>query len=126
MNNGKERNLPNEKFYIPGSLMQVTIDNNAKPAWGMNSTADVYFDNSPVFSIAPNAQTSGSIKPLAWFASDITLRSGWAWGQAYLKDGIAAFSANIGKGTLVAFGPEISFRAQTHGTFKFVFNQLYQ
>ena len=126
MNNGKERELPNEKFYIPGSLMQITIDNSAKAAWGMKKTADVYFDDSPVFHIAPDAQTAGSIKPLAWFASEKTLRSGWAWGQAYLKDGIAAFAATVGKGTLFAFGPEISFRAQTHGSFKFIFNQLYQ
>jgi hypothetical protein len=124
--NGKERNLPNEKFYIPGSLMQVTIDKDAKAAWGMKTNADVYFDDSPVFSINPDAQTKGSVKPIAWFANDKTLRSGWAWGQSYLKDGVAAFSATVGKGTLLAFGPEITFRAQTHGTFKLVFNQLYK
>ena len=124
--NGKERNLPNEKFYIPGSLMQVTIDKDAKAAWGMKTNGDVYFDDSPVFSINPDAQTKGTVKPIAWFASDKTLRSGWAWGQSYLKDGVAAFSATIGKGTLLAFGPEITFRAQTHGTFKLVFNQLYK
>jgi hypothetical protein len=39
---------------------------------------------------------------------------------------VAAFSATVGKGTLYAFGPEITFRAQTHGTFKLVFNQLYK
>jgi hypothetical protein len=124
--NGNERNLPNEKFYIPGSLMQVTMDKDAKAAWGMKQLADVYFDDSPVFTINPDAQTKGTIKPLAWFASDKTLRSGWAWGQTYLKDGVAAFSASVGKGTLYAFGPEITFRAQTHGTFKLVFNQLYK
>jgi hypothetical protein len=124
--NGKERNLPNEKFYIPGSLMQVTIDKDAKAAWGMKTNADVYFDDSPVFSINPDAQTKGTVKPIAWFATDKTLRSGWAWGQSYLKDGVAAFSATVGKGTLLAFGPEITFRAQTHGTFKLVFNQLYK
>ena len=123
--NGTERNLPNEKFYIPGSLMQVTIDQNAKANWGMKNYADVYFDDSPVFTINPDAQSKGTIKPLAWFNSDKTLRSGWAWGQSYLKSGVAAFSASVGKGTLLAFGPEITFRAQTHGTFKLVFNQLY-
>jgi hypothetical protein len=30
----------------------------------------------------------------------------------------------VGKGNLVVFGPEITFRSQTHGTFKFLFNQL--
>lgn len=124
--NGNERDLPNEKFYIPGSLMQVTIDKDAKAAWGMKQIADVYFDDSPVFTINPDAQIKGTIKPLAWFDADKTLRSGWAWGQTYLKGGVAAFSASVGKGTLYAFGPEITFRAQTHGTFKLVFNQLYK
>jgi len=126
MVNGKERDLPNEKFYIPGSIMQITVNNEIEPAWGMKTKTDTYFEASPVFNIAPDAQASGMIKPIAWFSSDKTLRSGWAWGQAYLKDGIAAFSAKVGKGTLYAFGPEITFRAQTHGTFKFVFNQLYK
>ncbi len=126
MVNGKERSLPGEKYYIPGSVLQVAMNNETQPAWGMNKTADVYFDASPVFTIAPEAQASGQVKPIAWFASDKTLRSGWAWGQAYLKDGVAAFSASVGKGTLYAFGPEITFRAQTHGTFKLVFNQLYK
>jgi hypothetical protein len=124
--NGKERDLPNEKFYIPGSIMQITVNNESQPAWGMNNKTDVYFEASPVFNITPDAQASGLIKPIAWFSSDKTLRSGWAWGQSYLKDGIAAFSAKVGKGTLYAFGPEITFRAQTHGAFKFVFNQLYK
>ena len=126
MANGKERDLPSEKFYIPGSIMQITVNNESQPAWGMNNKTDVYFEASPVFNITPDAQASGLIKPIAWFSSDKTLRSGWAWGQSYLKDGIAAFSAKVGKGTLYAFGPEITFRAQTHGAFKFVFNQLYK
>ena len=124
--NGKERNLPNEKFYIPGSLMQVTLDPALPSAWGMKSTADVYFDNSPAFNITPEAQSKGSIQPIAWFASDKTLRSGWAWGQSYLKDKVAAFSAKVGKGKIIGCGPSITFRAQTHGTFKLVFNQLYK
>jgi hypothetical protein len=126
MFNGKERDLPNEKFYIPGSLMQITLNNQHPAAWGMPEKADVLFDDSPVFSINPEAQADGSIKPIAWFASDKTLRSGWAWGQSYLKDGVAGFEAKIGKGALYAFGPEITFRAQSHGTFKLVFNQLYR
>jgi len=124
--NGNQRNLPNEKFYIPGSVMQITLDPSQSNTWGMKSSADVYFDDSPVFNITPEAQTKGVIKPIAWFASDKTLRSGWAWGQSYLKNGIAAFDAQVGKGKLIAYGPEITFRAQTHGTFKLVFNQLYK
>jgi hypothetical protein len=126
MTNGKARKLPNEKFYIPGSVLRMNLDTAIQPAWGMDSVADVYFDQSPVFHIDPQATASGSIRPIAWFATDSPLRSGWAWGQAYLQDGVAAFMATVGKGKLYAFGPEITFRAQTHGTFKLLFNQLYK
>jgi hypothetical protein len=126
MNNGQERPLAGEKFYIPGSIMRLSVDTTRPATWGMPSVTDVYFDASPVFKIAPSAIAKGEVKPLAWFATDKPLRSGWAWGQAYLQDGVAAFEAPVGLGKLYAFGPEITFRAQTHGTFKLLFNQLYR
>lgn len=126
MNNGKERSLPGEKFYIPGSILQVAVAPSIKANWGMNNTADVYFNNSPVFKVQPDAIANGSITPLAWFASDKTLRSGWAFGQAYLQDGVAAFEAKLGKGKVFVYGPEITFRGQTHSTYKMLFNQLYK
>lgn len=124
--NGVERRLPAEKYYVPGSVLNVAVDTKQPANWGMEKTADVYFDNSPVFKLSADAVSSGKIKPLAWFATATPLRSGWAWGQSYLQDGVAAFEANYGKGKLYAFGPEITFRAQTHGTFKWMFNQLYK
>ena len=123
--NGKEKKLPGEKYYIPGSVLRVSVDSSSQPGWGMGSEADVYFDASPVFNISPSAIASGAVRPIAWFATNKPLRSGWAWGQAYLQDGVAAFAASVGSGKLYVFGPEITFRAQTHGTFKFLFNQLY-
>ena len=122
---GKEKSLPGEKFYIPGSVMQVDVDNNYAPNWGMNNKADVYFSASPVFKLSPEAIAQKQVTPLAWYASATTLRSGWAFGQAYLQDGVAAFEANVGKGKLFVYGPEITFRGQTHGTYKMLFNQLY-
>jgi hypothetical protein len=123
--NGQEVKLAKEKFYIPGSVLRVSVDSTNQAAWGMNKSADVYFDGSPVFNISTEASLNGTVKPLAWFPNNKPLRSGWAWGQAYLQDGVAAFVAKVGKGNLYAFGPEITFRAQTHGTFKLLFNTLY-
>jgi len=123
--NGQEVKLAKEKFYIPGSILRVSVDSTNQAAWGMNKDADVYFDGSPVFNISTEASLNGTIKPLAWFPNNKPLRSGWAWGQAYLQNGVAAFVAKVGKGNLYAFGPEITFRSQTHGTFKLLFNTLY-
>jgi len=124
--NGTERRLPAEKYYVPGSVLNIAVDKTKSANWGLENTADVYFDNSPVFKLSADAVSSGKIKPLAWFPNATPLRSGWAWGQSYLQDGVAAFEADYGKGKLFAFGPEITFRAQTHGTFKWMFNQLYK
>ncbi|WP_291403128.1 M14 metallopeptidase family protein [Daejeonella sp.] len=122
---GQESRLAAEKYYVPGSVLSVSVDNSLASAWGMKKNADVYFNNSPVFKIATADLLKGDIKPILWFSNSTPLRSGWAWGQGYLRDGITAFEAKFGKGKLYAFGPEITFRAQTHGTFKLLFNQLY-
>ena len=124
-NAGVERPLPAEKYYIPGSVLRVTLDSTQAATWGMSAQTDVYFDSSPVFKLAPAAVAKGQIKPLAWFSTAKPLRSGWAWGQAYIQDGVAAFEAPVGAGKLYAFGPEITFRTQAQGTFKLLFNQLY-
>ena len=125
MNKGILTALPSEKFYIPGSILRVSIDTTLSSCWGMDSGADVIFDSSPVFRIKPEVVNQMKIKPIAWFSSDQPQRSGWAWGQQYLKDGVAAFEAEVGSGKLYAFGPEITFRSQTYSTFKLIFNQLY-
>ena len=122
---GKERNLPGDKYYIPGSVLEMHVDASSPANYGMGKKAFVMFNNSPVFKLAPEAGLKG-IKPLAWFGTEPPLRSGWAWGQQYLKNGVTAFEAPVGKGRLLVYGPEITFRAQSHGTFKMLFNSLYK
>jgi hypothetical protein len=123
--NGEEKALGRDKYYTPGSILQMTVDNTQMATSGLKKQTDVYFDNNPVFKLKPDAVSSGIIKPLAWFGTDKILRSGWSWGEAYLKNGVTAFEATVGKGKLFAFTPEITFRAQSWGTFKLLFNQLY-
>ncbi|MDQ3419902.1 MAG: peptidase, partial [Acidobacteriota bacterium] len=119
-----DRPLGSDKFYVPGSIVRVAVDKTAPSALGSEDHVDVYFNNSPVFRLQPNAVSRG-IRPVMWFDTDSPLRSGWAWGQNYLEGGTAAFEATVGKGKVLAFGPEITFRAQPHGTFKFLMNGIH-
>jgi hypothetical protein len=119
-----DRALTGEEFYIPGSVLRVAVDSTQPGAAGFESKLDVFFNNSPVFRLEPDAASKG-VKALAWFDTTTPLRSGWAWGQNYLQGGAAAVEADIGKGKLYLFGPEITFRGETHGTFKFLFNGIY-
>ena len=115
--------LPGTKFYVPGSVLRAAVEPNSILGHGTGPEIDVFFDNSPTFRLGP-AATSRGIKTIAWFNTPTPLRSGWAWGQHYLENGIAAFEAEVGKGHLYVFGPEITFRSQPHGTFKFLFNGI--
>lgn len=117
------RSLPGEKYYIPGSLLEVAIDTTSTIATGMPARASVMFDNSPVMKLGPDAAAKG-VRSIATFDTDTPLTSGWAWGQEYLKGGTAMAEAQIGQGTLWLFGPEILFRAQSHGAFKLFLNAL--
>jgi hypothetical protein len=119
-----ERGLSSDKFYVPGSIVRVAVDTTAPSAVGAEEQLDVFFNNSPVFRLQPNAAARG-IRPVMWFDSASPLRSGWAWGQNYLEGGTAAFEATVGQGKAFVFGPEITFRAQPHGTFKFLFNAIH-
>jgi hypothetical protein len=121
---GKERPLPREKFYVPGSVLQVSVDNTNPVAYGMPSVADVFFENSPVFRMAPDAELKG-VKPVAWFPNATPLRSGWAWGQGYLEGTVAAAEAPLGEGKVMLLCVEAAFRGQPHGTYKLLFNSIY-
>ena len=101
---GAERALPRDKYYIPGSILKVAVDNTSPLAYGFEKQVDVMFDNSPVMHLCPSAAMNG-VRPVAWFAGKDSLRSGWAWGQHYLEDGVAAAEAKVGKGKVFLLGP---------------------
>jgi hypothetical protein len=121
---GELQGLPRSEYYIPGSVLQARVDNTLPIAHGMPERADFFFDNSPVMKLLPAASMEG-VRPIAWFDSAEPLRSGWGHGMRYLEGGVAAAAADVGEGRLYLFGPEIVFRAQPHGTFKFLFNGIY-
>ena len=121
---GRERALPADKFYVPGSLLKISVDNTNPLAYGMPDKVDVFYDSSPVFKMSPDAGQK-KVNSVGWFAGPEVLDSGWAWGQQYLNGGTAVAEASVGEGKVVLLGPEVAFRAQPHGTFKFLFNGLY-
>ena len=120
---GKVEDISPEKFYIPGSLMRAQVDTSSPVGYGMPSSVDVFFDRSPAFLADPDASMRG-VKTIAWYGGGDLLDSGWAWGQTYLNNSIAVAQADVGKGKVLLYGPEVTFRGQPHATFKFLFNGL--
>ncbi|MEO8193412.1 MAG: peptidase, partial [Gemmatimonadales bacterium] len=116
--------LPRSKFYVPGSVLSVAVDTASAIAWGMRPRADIFFDNNPAFRLQADAPAMG-LKRVAWFDSAAPLRSGWAWGQKALEGATEILTAPLGKGAVVLYGPQVHFRGQTHGAFRFLFNGIY-
>lgn len=115
--------LPREEFFIPGSVLEARVDNSDPLAYGVPDSVSVLFSRSPVFRLTADADST--VRKVAWFGSPSPLRSGWAWGQEHLDQGVAIAEARVGDGKLVLFGPEITFRAQPLGTFPFLFNGIF-
>lgn len=111
--------LPNTKFYIPGSVLRMRVVPGPLTE-GLPGEIDVLFDNSPSFRITDASRA----KPVGVFDTDKPLRSGWAWGQAALKDTVAIVDVPIGKGNVLLSGPELNFRCQSHAAFPILFNAI--
>ena len=122
---GKDRPLPPEKFYVPSSVLRIRVDPSDPLAWGLGEAVDVMFSASPTFRLPADAEARG-LRRVGWFDGKTPLRSGWAWGQEHLDGGAAIVAARVGKGRLALFGPQVLFRGQPHGTFKLVFNGIVQ
>ena len=42
-----------------------------------------------------------------------------------LNDASEIVTAPMGKGSVVLYGPQVHFRGQTHGAYRFLFNGIY-
>jgi hypothetical protein len=114
--------LPSEEYYVPGSVLDVKLEQVSPVTHGLGERADVLFSRSPVFKVRDGA---AGVRTLGWFDRTDPLRSGWAWGQHHLAGGAALLEADVGQGKLFLYGPRVTFRGQAHGTFPLVFNAIF-
>jgi hypothetical protein len=120
----QEHRVTPEQFFIPGSILRAGVDNTDPLAYGMPDEAAIFFDQSPVFKMDPDAELKHT-HSVAWYSGPDVLLSGWAWGQSYMLGGTAIVDSTVGNGRVILLGPEVAFRGQPHGTFKFLFNGVY-
>ncbi len=113
--------LRSEEFYAPGSLLRVQVDTGHPLTFGMKKDAIAFFMNSPAFEVFEGA----TAKVLAHYPLREALASGWLLGERRLTGRAALVEAPLGKGRVVLIGFRSQFRAQSHNTFKVLFNSLY-
>jgi hypothetical protein len=61
----------------------------------------------------------------ARYAEVNLLQSGWLLGEEYLSERPVALEFKVGEGKVVVLAFPAQHRAQTHGTYKFLFNGIF-
>ena len=88
----------------------------------MPRAADVYFVNSAAFEVTDSKRARVVARYVE--RKEDVLRSGWLLGAEHLAGKAALVEAELGKGRVILFGFRPQHRAQTWGTFPFVFNSI--
>lgn len=117
------RGLNRETFLCPGSILRISVDNTHPIGYGMPEEASGYFINSIALEpTAPESAAGDSV--LVRYPSADILRSGWLHGESYLHGKIGAVEVKLGKGRMILMPLRVQHRAQSHGTFKLLFNSI--
>ena len=117
-------NRSSKEFWCPGSTLKVKIDNAHPLAYGMPAEGlALYLSGSPAFEITPSDYNE-RYEVVVRYADRDLLQSGWLIGEETLAKKAAMISAKLGEGRVILIGFRAQHRAQTHGTFKLLFNAL--
>ena len=111
-------------FWCHGSTLHAKVDNTNPLAYGMPDEALVFYLDSPTFEIM-EAFNADRYQIIAEYPTRDLLQSGWLIGEEKIAGFASMVTVKAGKGEVVLFGFRPQHRAQTHGTFKLLFNCLY-
>jgi hypothetical protein len=115
---------PAKEFFCPGSTLHAKFDTSNPLAYGMPAEGLVLFmGGSLAFEIQPN-DFNERYQVIASYPDRDLLQSGWLVGEEFLAKKASMVSAKVGEGRVVLVGHRTQHRAQTHGTYKLLFNAL--
>lgn len=118
------RGVPSAKFYCPGAVLEVWVDNQHPVAYGMPARTSAYFLSNPAFELtAPFTASAG--RAVVKYPGTNPLQSGWIGGPEYLYEKVGVADVSYGKGRVVLLGFAAQFRGQPEATFKLLFNALH-
>jgi len=115
--------LNNDQFYCSGSLLRIELrDVNHPDVWGMPREPIVMFERGPAFDTKSGFR--GTI--LASYSKERNpLASGYLLHPERIQGKAAALEVFYGDGRVYLFGFRPQWRGQSHGTYKMIFNAIY-
>lgn len=120
------KGVKEEDFYCPGSILKLKVDSADPVGWGMEGDNFIFFRNSVAFRTRVPMLRSMDRKVVGAFglAGDHLL-SGYLKGGKRLDGAAMIVRFDYYRGKVIVLGGRVQNRAQTFGTFKFLFNSLY-
>ena len=117
-------NRPSTEFWSPGSTLHLDTDNTNPLGYGMPAKGlATFLAGSQAWEIVTTDRNE-RVQVVASFPERDLLQSGWLLGEEVIAKKAAVVSVEHGQGRVVMIGFRAQHRAQTHGTFKLVFNTL--
>ncbi len=122
-----------EQFFCPGSILRLDLDTTLPMAFGMPSKTAAFFAYSAAYEVTqPSSIAQGhdgsprdaSVQVVGRYAPRDLLLSGWLHGDPLIADRAAVVEARSGLGRVVLIGFRSQHRAQTHATFRLLFNAI--
>jgi len=113
-------------FAIAGSILRAEVSPGHPVTDGLPAEVAVFQDEALAFdTVLPGPEMERRVLASYPAASQDVLLSGWMRGEEAIARKAAAVALTYGKGKVVLLGFRAQHRAQTAGTFPFLFNALY-
>jgi hypothetical protein len=111
------------QFFCPTSLLKIEVDNTTPIGYGMPKEAAAMFSSSLAFRTrTPSVEWDRKV--VSNYAEEDVLLSGWLLGEDVIARKAAVVDTKYKNGHIILIGFRCQFRAQSHGTYKFLLNSL--
>jgi hypothetical protein len=117
-------NLLGKEFFCPGSTLKIKLDTSHPLCYGMPMNTLALFRYSPALRVSAG-DFDDRVSILVRYHEENILQSGWLISEKYLSEKPAIIEFQIEKGKVIILAFPAQHRAQTHGTFKFLFNAIF-
>lgn len=112
--------VPPQEFYIPGSILRLNLEETHPLARGTDAETMAWFSNSSRAWEVSDPR----VKVVGTYGTGNPRLSGWVLGQERIAGRPALLEARIGRGSVVLFGFQPNYRAQSIATWPLLFNAL--
>jgi hypothetical protein len=111
-------------FWSPGSTLHARVHNTNPYAYGMpEEVLATFLARNQVYEVVAGSRNH-TVTRIVEFGDRDLLQSGWLLGEDHIANKATVISVEQGEGTVLLIGFRAQHRAQTHGTFKLLFNAL--